>query len=601
MDKLAKLSRLWHTVRHLRAVQVRERVRQALLQRLGYPKPDRRPAPSRRAANGAFVEVAHRRASMTGPTRFVFLNEERDLEEHGWDDSGVAILWRYNLHYFDDLCAQGAAARDAWHRALIARWIRDNPPPRRKTAWSPYPTSMRIVNWIKWILAGNEPVPGMVDSLAVQARWLERKLERHLMGNHLFVNAKALVFAGLFFEGPEADRWLSTGIAILREEIDEQILPDGAQFERSPMYHALAVEDMLDLANVARTFPGVLAERDRRAIDERVRPMRRYLAAMCHPDGEVSFFNDSAIGIAPSPSELDAYAARLGLGGPVELPAGVMHFVDAGFIRVSMGRVVAILDVGPVGPDYLPGHAHADTLSFELSLDGRRVIVNSGTGEYGTGPERARQRGTAAHTTLAIDGQDSSEVWGGFRCARRARPFGLRIVDDGRRIEVTCSHDGYRRLSGSPVHTRTWVFDARGVTVRDAIEASSMVDHRAVAHFHLAVDAAIEPASPESTTSESAYSVSEAGPRAVLLGIAAADATHLPRRNPCAMPLPGAQPPDADGSQIVPKPSAARLSACGAHLSLEPTTFHPEFGLVRYHRKVVAVLEARSCITRIDW
>ena len=66
----------------------------------------------------------------------------------------------------------------------------------------------------------------------MQARWLARRVEWHLLANHLFVNAKALVFAGLFFEGPEADRWLSTGISILREEIDEQILPDGAQFER---------------------------------------------------------------------------------------------------------------------------------------------------------------------------------------------------------------------------------------------------------------------------------------------------------------------------------------------------------------------------------
>ncbi|MEY2794536.1 MAG: hypothetical protein RIR10_252, partial [Planctomycetota bacterium] len=181
MPSLAGLPRLWHTVRYLRAVQVRERIRQ----KLSRPKPDLSPAPAMRTPQRAFVEVAHRRPSMVGPTRFLFLNEERDLEDHGWDDSGVAILWRYNLHYFDDLCAQGASARRDWHRALLARWMRDNPPPRRKTAWSPYPTSIRIVNWIKWILAGNEPVSGMVQSLAVQARWLEQRLERHLMGNHL--------------------------------------------------------------------------------------------------------------------------------------------------------------------------------------------------------------------------------------------------------------------------------------------------------------------------------------------------------------------------------------------------------------------------------
>jgi uncharacterized heparinase superfamily protein len=533
---------------------------------------------------------------MTGATRFVFLNEERDLEDHGWDDSGLAILWRYNLHYFDDLCAQGACTRSDWHRALIARWMRENPPPRRKTAWSPYPTSIRIVNWIKWILVGNEPVSGMLESLAVQARWLEQRLERHLMGNHLFVNAKALVFAGCFFDGPEATRWRATGLTILREEIFEQILPDGAQFERSPMYHALALEDMLDLVNVARVYPGVISAGDVRLIEERIPLMQRYLAAMCHPDGEVSFFNDSAIGIAPSPAELHRYAERLGFTPEAEVGAslreGVTHFVDAGFIRVALGRMVAILDVGPIGPDYLPGHAHADTLSMELSLDGHRLIVNSGTGEYGTGPERQRQRGTPAHSTLSIDGADSSEVWAGFRCARRAKPFDLRIVDEGSRVEVTCSHDGYCRLPGAPVHTRTWVFDQRGVTIRDSVRGNPAVSHVAVAHFH--------------TTAATTF----VDPTTITLGAATSEPSEAWLRQPplhrACMMEPSIQggihatAQENIAEKIAPF-GAARLSCCGASLSLEPTTFHPEFGLVRYQTKVVASLEDRSSIVRIDW
>jgi hypothetical protein len=49
--------------------------------------------------------------------------------------------------------------------------------------------------------------------------------------------------------------------------------------------------------------------------------MHAWLAAMCHPDGEIVLFNDSAFGIAPSPVELDSYADRLGVeASPV--PAG---------------------------------------------------------------------------------------------------------------------------------------------------------------------------------------------------------------------------------------------------------------------------------------
>jgi len=239
-----------------------------------------------------------------------------------------------------------------------------------------------------------------------------------------------------------------------------------------------------------------------------------------------------------------------------------------------------MLDVGLVGPDYLPGHAHADTLSMELSLDGRRLIVNSGTGEYGTGPERQRQRGTPAHSTLSIDGADSSEVWAGFRCARRAKPFDLRIVDEGSRVEVTCSHDGYRRLPGAPVHTRTWVFDQAGVTIRDGVRGSSAVPHLAVAHFHTPATATLV----DRTT--------------VTLGPASSAPTFS--SDPSGRGL-FHSTSRSEASESDANPGTARLSCSGASFNLEPTTFHPEFGLVRYQTKVVALLEDRSSIVRIDW
>src|SRR5690606_7474798 len=110
----------------------------------------------------------------------------------------------------------------------------------------------------------------------------------------------------------EADRWLRKGMSILSREVSEQILPDGGHFERSTMYHALAVEDMLDLCNVTACYPAVLPAQQYR-VDwlERSEKMLAWLQAMCHPDGEIAFFNDAAFGIAPSVKELYAYADRL--------------------------------------------------------------------------------------------------------------------------------------------------------------------------------------------------------------------------------------------------------------------------------------------------
>jgi uncharacterized heparinase superfamily protein len=423
--------------------------------RLHRPAPDLRPAPKTRPRAEGWQAPARRRPSLVPPARFCFLNETHDLDSVGWDGAEVAKLWAYNLHYFDDLNAEGAAARVVAHGALIARWIAENPP-GAGTGWEPYPTSLRIVNWIKWALSGGELPAEARDSLSVQARWLAGRIEWHLLGNHLYANAKALAFAGAFFSGAEADGWLAKAGAILAQEMPEQFLADGGQFERSPMYHALALEDLLDLLNLDRVFPGVLPPRLIETLRQTAGRARTWLAAMSHPDGEIALFNDAAIGIAPAPAEIDSYARRLGFPALAAPGEGVVHLAESGYVRLRRGPMVAILDVGPVGPDYLPGHAHADTLSFELSLAGRRMLVNSGTSVYGLGPERLRQRGTAAHNSVAVAGQDSSEVWGGFRVARRARPFDLRIEETQDGIIVACSHDGYRRLPGAPVHRRTW-------------------------------------------------------------------------------------------------------------------------------------------------
>lgn len=482
------VARYWHTLRHLRPVQFYGR----LWFRLARPRPDLRPAPPRRAVAGGWILPARREASLAGPERFRLLNEVHDLADCGWDGSEPEKLWRYNQHYFDDLNAQDAEFRQDWHLALLSRWVRENPP-AQGVGWESYPTSLRIVNWVKWALAGHALPPECLESLAMQSRWLARRLEIHLLGNHLFANAKALLFAGLFFEGPEAQAWLEQGLGILAREVPEQILPDGGHFERSTLYHALALEDMLDLCNLAAAFALAIPPRWHAEVagwHGRVGTMRAWLQAMCHADGEISLFNDAALGIAPAPAELLRYAGGLGFAPALPAAAGATHLADSGYLRLALGPVLALLDVAPVGPDYLPGHAHADTLSFELSAFGQRVLVNSGTSCYGLGPERQRQRGTAAHNTVLVDGQDSSEVWAGFRVARRARPVGLALASepDGG-VTVRCGHDGYRRLPGRPEHRREWRLEAGSLLVEDWVSGTF---GSAQARFHLHPAVAVE-------------------------------------------------------------------------------------------------------------
>jgi uncharacterized heparinase superfamily protein len=247
------------------------------------------------------------------------------------------------------------------------------------------------------------------------------------------------------------------------------------------MYHALALEDVLDLINLLRaagrplpdSWPGIAA----RMID--------WLVVMSHPDGGIALFNDAAFGIAPANEELLRYAAALGIEAAQSPSPQRRLLADSGYLRAEVADAVLIMDVAPVGPDYLPGHAHADTLSFELSLFGQRVFANGGTSRYGLGPEREAERGTAAHNTVVVDGADSSEVWAGFRVARRARPCGLTVSGDDSGTEVGCAHDGYLRLPGRPLHRRRWQLRVGSLCISDTVEGRCM---SAVARYHLHPD-----------------------------------------------------------------------------------------------------------------
>jgi uncharacterized heparinase superfamily protein len=515
-------SRYIHTVCYLRPVQVCGRLWRAFYR----PSPDLAPPPALRQHFSAWCKPIGKTPSFVAPNRFRFLNTEHDvLSVSDWNNPEWPKLWLYNLHYFDYINAVNISEdRSNMYCSLMIRWIEENPP-GKGNGWESYPLSIRIVNWIKWALTGNLLPHKVVKSLAIQIRYLMKRMEFHLLGNHLFANAKALVFAGLFFEGKEADTWGIRGLRILSRELHEQILDDGGHFELSPMYHSIILEDLLDLCNVMRCYSKTLAGWDNISHNsqrftfhpqgtlfelstfvEAAERMMVWLKIMCHPDNQIALFNDAAFEIASCPSELSSYAERLGINEQtvkrtIEILSkqkrilnisfgsiNVTYLKSSGCIRVENGPMTMLLDVAPVGPAYLPGHAHADTLSFEMSFHGKRVIVNSGTSLYGENNERLRQRGTSAHNTVMINREDSSEVWGNFRVARRAKPFGFDIQEAIDGCRIVCSHDGYQHLKGKPIHQREWYFKENSIEIRDIIKGSfKEVEARLYIHPDIAV------------------------------------------------------------------------------------------------------------------
>lgn len=417
---------------------------------------------------------------MFGNYTFKFLNKEFTLSaQEDWNSANQEKLWLYNLHYFDDLKAVESNKRKSWHYNLIQKWIDENPP-GHGNGWEPYPSSLRIVNWIKWALFKNDFKKEWLYSLTIQTRFLIKNLEYHLLGNHLFANSKALIFSGLYFDGSEANQWYQHGIRILSKELPEQVLADGGNFELSPMYHAIFLEDLLDIINIHQVYEKKLPEN----IISKVIQMIEWLKYMSHPDGEIAFFNDSTLGVASKLSELENYTNRLNISYPASQDNQLKYLKDSGYIRINCEDLAIIADVAEIGPSYIPGHGHADALSFELSLFGKRLIVNSGISIYQTGSERNFQRGTQAHSTITIDDNDSSQVWGGFRVAKRANIFNVNTIKKDNYIKFSACHDGYKRLNGRVIHCREWSLSGNLFEVRDHISGKGVHKIASVLPLH---------------------------------------------------------------------------------------------------------------------
>ena len=120
---------------------------------------------------------------------FIFLHEKFNLKEVGWDNPHITKLWRYNLHYFEYLMQDDIRKNhDDIQYEIIENWL-DTNTIGKGTAWEPYPTSLRIINWIKWHWKTGKLSEKAKISLWNQVRWLVNRPEFHLLGNHLFINA----------------------------------------------------------------------------------------------------------------------------------------------------------------------------------------------------------------------------------------------------------------------------------------------------------------------------------------------------------------------------------------------------------------------------
>ena len=356
--------------------------------------------------------------------QFNFLNIADTF--HSWNQIDHGMLWAYNLNYMDWLNQEGLSVGECekWIDLFIDEL------PQNWVGVDPYPIALRVINWIKFFCKNPDSATKYrIDSLYSQIKLLEKKLEYRLLGNHLLEDAYALFIASIFFN----DQTLyAKALNLLKSQLKEQILADGAHYEQSPMYHCILLDRLLDCLSFSRTTDDTIVMR---YLEDTAKNMLGHLESVVWENGDIPLLNDSAYGIAPIPDQLFDYANRLGLSW------NKIPMKDCGYRKFEDEHLEAIVDVGNITASYQPGHTHADTFNFELRISGKPFVVDTGISTYNKTERRQLERSTIAHNCVVVDGRNSSEVWGGFRVGKRCH---TEIIKDTDSI-VEAVHDGFRK------------------------------------------------------------------------------------------------------------------------------------------------------------
>jgi hypothetical protein len=455
------------------------------------------------------------------------------------------FIWELNRHQHLVLLAQayvliGAKAYIEEIEGQIESWLEQNPFQRGINWASALEIAFRTLSWI-WIYHLTAPAMredfrrGFLTALYRHGHHLAENLSVYFSPNtHLLGEAVALHALGVLFPGfPESGRWRKRGAEIIEAQLAFQVRADGSHFEQSSYYHVYALDFFLFyylIVGRPKHFEPVLA-RMAEYLDWLLGPARRMAFSgdddggrLFHPFGERDRFgratlttcgillgHDRWIGSRETIAEQAAWwlgAECLGAGRAEQAPpAGGRRFAESGTVFLQSGDLFVQFDAGPFGWGGA-GHSHADTLSVLVWFEGEPVFIDPGTYTYVADPEaRNWFRGTAAHNTVSVDGQDQAHSAGPFRWNSKPRVDlrAWRSDADGGMAEATCRYNGF-------THRRSILLESGRLLVLDEVDGpAGEHDCRQIWQLGLAASkvhlAFSSPAFEEASQVSSAYGV----------------------------------------------------------------------------------------------
>ncbi len=446
------------------------------------------------------------------------------------------VIWELNRHqYFLTLGRAYWLTGDESYAKVIAdhltSWLDANPPKTGMNWASSLEVSFRAISWL-WALHflrdSSSLTPRLfrriVGVLDLHARQIADNLSTYFSPNtHLTGEALGLVAIGTALpQCQNAEEWRKIGYGILEVEFFKQVRPDGTYVEQSLYYHRYTLDIFMQALVLSRNDENRL-----RVIEGRLQAALDHAMHLTRPDGTFPLIGDDDGGelLPLDPRATNDFRAGLGTAAAVfgradyayvagDLseetlwllgPSGVnafdalrpvppestsRGFADGGYyvMRDTWSRDAnwLAIDAGPHG--YLNcGHAHADALSIDVVSRGRPLLTDAGTYSYSADlAGRNRFRSTAAHNTVTVDGQPSSQFGAGaFQWKGFARTEVRRWISTSTFDFIAARHDGFTQLRSPVIHERSVLF-VRGEywLIRDRIESEG--DHDVDILFHCA-------------------------------------------------------------------------------------------------------------------
>jgi hypothetical protein len=444
---------------------------------------------------------------------------EGEARTHLWNES---LNRHFHFNKLSDAYWQSGDERFAQEIAdEILDWIASNPPvllssgnrgPDGCEAWQTLTTGIRLANtWPTAIYRclgskafNDDVIAAIYKSVCQQCRHLVDWPSR---GNWLTAESNGLLTAGVLFpEFREAAEWRRIALERLYLQLDDEVYPDGMQFELAAGYNNWVVReftDILDLVELNGRRGEIPAD-----FLAKMEKMYNYLLLASMPNGAIPGLNDSGnadvrqmleTGFRLFPKRTDFQFVATG-GKSGKPPAQTSHafpFVGHYVTRSGWDKdaTYMLFDVGPYGA----GHQHEDKLHFVLWSHGRQLILDPGNFSYDKSRWRRYVLSTAGHNTVMVDGQDQHRrgnrdlywwprPWTGSAPANNDARWlstsdydlatGVYAEGYGPKNEIAVTHQ--RRI--------VWLKSENVFLITDTLTPRDSAEHRYEALFHLDSD-----------------------------------------------------------------------------------------------------------------